>query len=571
MDNWQTQYSWSVQSTSKNPGTEVAVAALLFWSTVGAALAGTPVPFTEEAVARGINYTPRYGNLWGRGLALADLDDDGDPDLITLGALGDVPGIYENDGSGNFIDRSIGSGIGPTLRASGVIAGDYDNDGDLDLYISCWMEPNFLYRNEGGFVFTDQTGVARVGDPGGGQGCAWGDYDNDGLLDLYVANRPEDPISPPPIPNRLYHNLGNGEFEEVALLLGVDRGNDPTFQASFVDFDRDGDADLYLATDKGECDANGWRNHLFENVGGTFVDITASSGTEACIEAMCIAIGDFNGNGHQDFYCTNGPPGNALFINQGDSTFTAEAGISGTSSFALGWGSVMFDFDNDRDLDLYVCNQTVENRLYRNDSAWPCVGIASSMGVDDSGASFTTAVADVDNDGDMDLFLANIEVPIRLFINNNGGIGNWVKFDVIGEGPARYAIGANIRVRTASTWQLREVIAGCNFKNQNDLVQHIGLGSASITNEIEITWPGGYARTLTNYPANQTWTLYPSDKLGDGDQDSDQDQADTQVFASCLTPPKKFSILPGCEMMDFDGDSDVDLGDFAGYQDGFSP
>lgn len=277
---------------------------------------------------------------------------------------------------------------------------------------------------------------------------------------------------------------------------------------------------------------------------------------------MCIAVGDFDGNGWQDFYCTNTPPGNALLLNQGDGTFLEQAAEFGVAVFATGWGSVFFDFDNDRNLDLYVCNTFVENRLFRHEGKLPSTDVAALMAVDTTGSSYTLATADIDDDGDLDLLLQNRGENLFLFVNHEGEKRSWAKFDVIGEGPNRYAVGANIRVRTDHVWQIREVIAGHNFKGQNTLVQHFGLNDALTLDEIQIMWPGGLTRSLKGLSANRTWTLYPPDKLGDGDFDGDRDLDDFFLFAACLTGHAPGILEPGCEMMDFQGDADVDLADF---------
>ena len=165
-------------------GSCTAAALLASFAPVCQLFAGVPVPFTEEALSRGVLYTPDNPQTFGSGLALADLDNDGDADLVLVGrtSVGTMPtvAVYENDGTGHFIDRSAGSGIPDLPLATGVIAGDYDADGDLDLYITCWIDANALLRNEGNFVFTDVAAAAGVADDGAGSGACWGDYDGDG-------------------------------------------------------------------------------------------------------------------------------------------------------------------------------------------------------------------------------------------------------------------------------------------------------------------------------------------------------------------------------------------------------
>jgi hypothetical protein len=519
-------------------------------------------PFTEEAADRGIVYETTQPLNRGQGVVFADLDDDGDPDLVAVGAGDGTVGVWENDGTGHFIDHSATSGIAPLIETSSVIAADYDRDGDLDIYIARYYMANVLLRNDGGFTFADVTDTAGVGDLGNAYGAAWGDYDNDGWPDLYVANRttlPHDTIQ-----NELYHNLGGGVFEPVGAKLGVDSFDDPTLQSAFLDFDRDGDHDLYLATDKGTgCETNGHFNHLFENQGdGTFIDITESSGTEACVDAMSIAIGDFDGNGEHDLYCTNTPGGHALMMNQGGAVFTREEEQWGVASYAIGWGAVFFDWDHDGHNDLYVCQMNEVNRFYRHEGTWPCAEIGGPMGVDTGGDSFCLATGDVDGDGDLDLVVQTTDRALELFMNQEGQKRNWVKFDVIGEGPNRYALGAQVSARCDGIWRVREIVAGCNYKSQNDLVVHFGVDQAETVDAVKAQWLGGNIRTLSNYPALETWTIYPWDKLGDADGDGDRDLDDFFVFASCLTGDAPGTISTGCEMMDYEGDADVDIDDF---------
>ncbi len=471
---------------------------------------GPGAPFTEEALSRGINYFTPYGSSAGRGLALPDLDADGDPDIVLIGSPSDVVGVYENDGAGHFIDRSPTSGIAPLSAASGVVAADYDGDGDLDVYVARWLAPNVLLRNDGGFKFADVTTQAGVGDPGAGTGCTWADYDGDGWLDLYVANMGP-PISPSV--SRLFRNLGDGTFVDVAEALGVQNGS-LNWQSVFFDFDDDGDPDLYLSNDKAVPPLCRVHNYLFENLGGTFADITDLTDTGACIFSMGVAVGDFDRNGLQDLYCTNFPPGNPLFMNMGEYSFVESSVPAGVGSYATGWGAVLFDFDNDGFQDLYVCNQDASNRLYRHEGKWPCADVAAAMGVADPEQSYGVAVGDVDLDGDLDMLVQNDFQRIRLYINHAGDASHWLKVRLVGDPPNRFAVGATIRVRTAGTWHMRQVLAGTNFKSQNELMAHFGLGSANSVDEIVVRWPGGDVREFPGGPVDVTRTLCQSEPPG---------------------------------------------------------
>ncbi len=488
-------------------------------------------PFTEEAVARGVAYTPQsFGAGFGYGLAFADLDGDGDADLVCVGRQSGVVGVYENDGTGHFINRSLTSGIPSQPLASGVSAADYDRDGDLDLFVTVWTQPDMLLRNDGGFHFTNVAAEAGVADAGAGSGCGWADFDNDGWTDVYLANRTGTarPGGAPPAsePNRLYRNLGNGQFVNVAPEMGVEAGDDWSFQATFFDIDRDADPDLYLSNDKGtECV---WRNRMWRLDNDVFTDVSAASNTDVCMDAMCVCPGDFDGNGYQDIYLTNSPQvPNCLLLNQGDGTFHDATFDMGVECFRLTWGSVFIDHDNDGDLDLYVCSGNGTNRLYQNSWPLPSQDIAPQMGVADASVySYGVAVADIDNDGDLDMAVSSTGHTVRLYINHEGERRSWAKFRVHGRRTDTWGIGARVDVRVGQVWRTREIIAGSAYKSQDDLVAHFGLGDAKVIDEARITWRGGASSTMTNLAANTTYTVHEPSCPGDYNQSGAVDSAD---------------------------------------------
>jgi len=527
--------------------------------TLGAmpALALAQNAFTDEAIARGINYMVVNDILqFGSGVALIDLDNDGDPDLIALGATGGTVGLWENDGTGQFTSRIGGSGIAPQIAGSGLCAGDYDADGDLDVFISNWLVDDVLLRNDGGFKFTDVTATAGVG--GGicaSNGSAWGDYDGDGWLDLYVTARTN--TSGADVRNHLYHNNQDGTFTNVAPQLGVDDGEAPSLVVTFMDYDRDGDADLYLGNDKGT--SPNWTNRFYENLGdGTFDDITAFTRTEANVDCMGIAVGDMNLDGWQDLYVTNTPGGNVLLVSHGDLTFDDKTLAGGVGSYQVGWGTMFLDFDNDRYLDLFVCNMNAENRLYsRINGAWPFTDLAAPLDVDEFDTSYCCAAADVDNDGDLDLLVQTHSQQLSLHINNEGTNRSWAKFEVVGRGANLFAIGAQVDVTSAGVTQMREVFGGHNYKSQNHRVLHFGLDDNALLDEITVMWPGGDTRTLTNYFGHQTWKLYPPERMGDANNNGRVDTLDLIAAMSCM----KSFFQPGCEIFDMDGNGYLSMND----------
>jgi len=497
-----------------------------------------PVPaglsFTEEALARGVVYDVAAFSIGqeyltdgaGRGILLSDLDGDHDPDLIVIGAATGAVGVYENDGTGVFIDRSIGSGMPTLMNASGISCGDYDGDGDLDIYFANWDAPNKLVRNEGKFEFTDVTATAGVGDPGEAAGVAWGDYDGDGWLDIYVGNKGT---------NRLFRNLGNGQFEEVGAALGVATLG-LTWDAVFFDFDRDGDADLYVSNDKGYHPSMENHNYLFENINGSFVDITTASGTAAFIASMGVAIDDVNGDAVPDIYCTNIWLGNVMFVSQpGGSSWVDQAAALGVASYAVGWGAAFFEADNDTYPDLYVCNQNDYNRLYQFGPTPPMADMMpGDMVAGGHSISYCTATADIDMDGDVDYIVQSTGERIAMYINGLDSTNGWIRLRIVGQGSNLFAVGARAGVSVGGNWQHREVRASGAYKSQSEMILHFGTGAAQAVDAVEVTWPGGDTRTLTGLSLGQVWPIYPPERLGDVDLNGVVNLDDVGDFASVL-------------------------------------
>lgn len=513
--------------------------------------------FSEEAVARGIVWEVTNATLQnGAGLGLIDLDNDGDPDLVAMGQGGAV-GVWENDGTGHFTSRAAGSGMPTLVRPSGLSAADYDNDGDLDVHLTDFLGADHLMRNDGNFTFTDVAASAGVNSGGFGYGGVWGDYDGDGWVDLYVPNRTQTHASA--ILNHLYRNNGDGTFTDMAVALGVTDGEAPSLVAAFLDYDRDGDADLYLGNDKGSNSP--WTNHLYRNEGnGTFTDVTTMSGTAANVDCMGIAWGDFDRNGWMDIYVTNLPYGNVLLMNQGDGTFVDETDVAGVGSYVVGWGTQFLDYDHDTVMDLFMVNTLGPNRMYRSGGTFPCVDMAPTLGVADDANqhSYVFAMGDVDLDGDLDLVTSPTGQNLRLYINNASN-GNWAKFRVVGQGANGFGVGTVIDVHAAGVWQCRELQMGNNFKAQNDHLQHFGLAAATHMDEIVVAWPGGDTRTLTGYAANETWTLYPPERMGDVNNDGRIDAYDITRALDAMRSPFK----PGEEIFDMDGDGHLTTADIS--------
>ncbi|MEX0875898.1 MAG: CRTAC1 family protein [Phycisphaerales bacterium] len=531
---------------------------------VSGAAAGDPLSFSDEALARGVNFTMGFNYAqYGSGSVLADLDGDGDLDIFIAGGSSGSIAVYENDGTGNFTNRTAGSGLSAMNIASGTAGADYDNDGDIDIYISGWNTPSRLYRNNGDFTFTDVAAIAGVNVSCPSMGASWGDVDGDGLLDLYASVRTL--TNGDLTRNFMYMNNGDGTFTDQAGPMGIDAGNDPTLLSAFFDYDGDGDIDLYLGTDKGSGGPTGVLfNKLYRNDGGgNFTDVTFDANAQAYVDCMGIAVGDLDFDGYFDLYVTNTQQGNKLLMHDGVSAYVDETAAAGVGSYYVGWGTVFADFDNDTQLDTYVCNMQGPNRLYRGSQTWPLIDEGPSAGVDEANDVFCVSVGDIDGDNDLDMLVGNTNGRVRLYINNSPGAAtnNWVRFNVVGHDANRFAIGAGVRISADGKNQMREVRSGVNYKTHDEYTLHFGLADAAVVDDILITFNNNaQTRTLTGAPVNQTWTLYPQSRLGDSNGNGRIEYAETREALDRFTPPGG-TISPGEEIYDMNGDFVIDMTD----------
>ena len=536
-------------------------ALLLSIQAVQLASAGGFAPFTSEHAARGVLYNmmlsvPLPTPSEGFGMAAADLDGDGDLDLVLLGRADGQVGVFENNGTGQFTNRSTTSGIAATTLGRGVAAFDYDRDGDLDLYVAQYNQPSRLWRNDGQLRFTDATAAAGLSLTTFANGCSVADYDGDGHLDLYLCTYAVG------VPNRLYRNRGDGTFEEVAAALGV-ASLGLSYQSAFSDYDRDGWPDLCVSNDRGVGNVP---NQLFRNTGGGFADVGASSGLSVALCSMGLACADLDGNGRTDFYFTNVPDPapplngvNPLMMGAGDGTFAQAQAAWGVENRFFSWGTLFLDADNDGDLDLYVNNETAPNRLYLNPGAPPMVDIAQAAAVaGTSGLSYVTVAGDLDGDGDLDLVQNNMAGAVRLYMNNEASERAWTRIRVAGAGRARDSIGASATVvargpdGSLRAPQWREVLCGGNgYLGQSETTLHFGVADAVSIETVQVQWPaGGGTRTLRNVPVRAAWTAYPPSRLGDVDGGGAVDASDWAAIAAWGPGP----VVAGREMADLDGD-----------------
>jgi len=491
----------------------------------------------------------------GGGIGLFDYDGDGDLDLYVINGStfeprtnGPAPSnrLYRNDGGGAFADVTDAAGVGDTTWSMGCAAADYDNDGDQDLLVTNYGV-NRLYRNEGDGSFAEVTEKAGLGVwSRWSTGAAFGDYDLDGDLDLYVANyvRFDPAIRPGRLPyqlwkglkifhgpnayegetNELYRNEGDGTFTEVTDQHPKMASTEArSFQCVFADFDDDGDADLYVANDTDP-------NLLYRNEGdGSFTDVSFASGSSysddgATQAGMGVAWGDADGDGDPDLFVTHfSEDYNTLYRNDGAWLFTDASYETNTAEVSMpwvSWGTGFHDFDNDADLDLFVANGHVypiidsfdvgtsypqRNCVLWNNGRGRFADVADPAGSDLSAARVSRGAAfgDIDNDGDVDVAVLNADATPSLLRNDGPSQGHWLQISTLGVHSNRDGIGARLRVTAGDRVHLRDVLGSYSFLSQSELRVHVGLGESTRADLIEIRWPAGGVQQFRDVAADQ--------------------------------------------------------------------
>ncbi len=500
-----------------------------------------------------------FNEFLGSGGGFFDYDGDGDLDIYLINGaiqIEDSNGklrhnvLYRNNGDGSFTDVTEDAGVGSESYGVGATVGDYDNDGDLDLYVTNFGEDQ-LYQNNGDGSFTDVTKQAGVGNLKWGTSCAFGDVDNDGDLDLYVANyavydpkkdiRCEErgvhvycgPHAYPAVHDTLYKNNGDGTFSDVsALFRPPDMLPMHGLGVTFGDYDGDGDSDIYVANDQDP-------NFLFQNEGkGKFLEVALISGV--CYNdmgkeeaGMGTDFGDYNNDGKFDLTVSNyQTETNTLYHNHDSSFFvdnTIPSGIAEVTHGYLGWGIKFFDYDNDGYQDIFVANGHLmdnisvlekhvsypqRNLLFRNlgDGTFANVMVETG-GLALKRVSRGAAIGDYDNDGDLDILVTNCNERPDLLQNTVGNQNNWVQIQVVGEESNRSGIGAKVKVVTGEHVQYREVQSGGSYLSFHDLRVHFGVGKAEQIDLLEIRWTTGEIESGTNLSVNQRYLVVEGNEI----------------------------------------------------------
>ena len=517
-----------------------------------------PIRFEEIAARSGIDFSIDSSPTLNKnqietmvaGVALIDYDGDGYQDIFFANGAA-IPSLkkegpqyknrlYHNNGDGTFTDVTEKAGVGGDGYDMGAAVGDFDNDGRPDLYV-VGVTKNHLYHTTGDGTFSDVTDKAGVGGAmyGGKKmwsvAAAWVDYNNDGLLDLFVSNYvkwevnkdPEcivasirnycSPLLYEPLPNTLYRNNGDGTFTDVSDETGISQHLGRGMGVAIADYDGDGFMDIFVANDDSP-------NFLFHNIGGKrFEEVAVSSWVAynrsgKTVSGMGADFRDVNNDGRPDIWFTAlSTETFPLFFNRGGGEFedaTTSSGLAWATQNMDGWSNAIVDFDNDGWKDLFVARSNVldpvlasarsymePNAVFRNLGNGKFQDVSAT-----AGASFQTpalhrgtAVGDLDNDGRMDVVVSVLNGPAKLFHNITRTSNHWILLQLRGTVSNRMGIGAQIRLTTPNgAQQFNEVTTSVGYASSSDSRVHFGLGDSMAAERIDITWPSGIRQTLRN-------------------------------------------------------------------------
>jgi hypothetical protein len=533
---------------------------LLFCSPLGNAQS-TKIQFTDITKSAGITFKhvaspdKRYiVESMSGGVAFIDYDNDGDLDIFLVNSLTvdlvksktrTKSDLYRNDGDGKFTDVSVKAGVSDIGWGMGVTVGDYNNDGFEDIYVTC-LGPNHLLKNNGNGTFTDVTEKAGVGDPRWSTGASFFDYDRDGDLDLFVTNYVDFDLNNLPefgqgkscqyksIPvqcgprglkgagDSLYRNNGDGTFTDVSKQAGVaDENGFYGLGVITSDFDDDGLIDIFVANDSTP-------NFHYRNQGnGTFKEIGFIAGTAVNENgseqgSMGVTVGDYDHDGKLDLFVTNfADEYNVLYHNNGNNSFTDlsyAAQVAAVSLPYVGWGTKFFDYDNDGWVDLFVANGHVYPQLpsyrqrrliHKNNRDGTFTEVTAQFGavLSESRASRGVAFGDIDNDGDVDLLITDLDGPPQLLRNDGGNANNSILIKTLGVKSNRSGIGARVKVVAGDLSQVDEVRSGDSYISQSDLRLHFGLEKRTKVDLIEVRWPSGIVDKITGLGVNKIVTI----------------------------------------------------------------
>jgi hypothetical protein len=538
----------------------LAVAALPANETLQAQSAGSPaVTFKDVTLASGVAFRHQSGafgkkylpETMGSGVVFLDFDGDGAQDLFFVNSTRwpgrpekpGLPALYRNDGKGRFSDVTRAAGLAVEMYGLGAAAADYDNDGRVDLYVTC-LGPNRLFRNLGAGRFSDVTATAGVGDPGFGTSAMFFDYDKDGRLDLVVANyvawsiekdlfctldgKSKSYCTPESYRGqslRLYRGTPSGVFEDATKKAGLEDARAKSLGIALIDFDSDTWPDLFVANDTQP-------NKLYRNNGnGSFSDTGVTSGvafgeTGVARAGMGTDAADYSGSGRPSLVIGNFSnemlglyhnEGNGLFIDEAPSSTVGQASL-----LTLTFAAFFLDYDLDSRLDIFSVGGHVADdiqkvqpkvsyaqppHLFRNLGGKRFEDVASKLGPDfvRPMVSRGAAYADVDGDGDLDLAVTANGGPAVLLRNDGGNKNGWLRVRLVGTRSNKDGIGARVTATLpggSKSWAV--VKTGSSYCSQSELPLTFGLGAAKGVDTVEVAWPSGQVDRLGPQAAGRT-------------------------------------------------------------------
>lgn len=447
--------------------------------------------YIEISQAAGIDAAGRFG-----GLAFGDFDGDGWDDLYICAREGENK-LYRNRGDGTFADVSKTAGVNSNQNTRLAIWGDLNNDGYPELYLGNENQPDVLFLNNGNGTFTDIAWDAGIYNPANPFSVSMADVNQDGWLDIYVANFKTE--------NKLYLNNGNLTFSDYTFRSGALSARN-AMATLFFDYDNDRDLDLYLVHD-------GQPNLFYQNTGdGRFTEISEAAGVADPGFGMGADAGDINNDGWLDLYVTNLYE-NKLYLNNGDGTFSDISKTAGVDDYGMGWGTNFLDFNNDGWLDIYVANDSYfsayPNVLYQNNGDLTFQIVEAEGPVSSKLGGYGSACADINLDGRIDIALSNTgRSDHNQLFQNNYPADNWVGFRLTGTSSNRDAVGARIEVwDNLGVKHIEEIAAGSSFASQNSLLQHFGLGAATGIDSARILWPNGLEQQISALEAGYYYQI----------------------------------------------------------------
>jgi len=538
----------------------IAVLALLAAILLASAPQVPAVHFTDVTAQAGIRFihnAGKAGKKWlpetmGAGCAFFDADGDGWPDILLINGKDLVPrgrrttaALYRNNHDGTFTDITRGSGLDIEIYGLGVAVADYDNDGREDVYITA-LDGDHLFHNEGGGKFRDVTRESGIRNAAFGASAVWFDYDRDGKLDLFVANYVQwdakddlwcsldgatksycTPESYKGVSSKLYHNLGNGKFEDVTAKAGLADASSKSLGAAVIDYDNDGWPDLFVANDTQP-------NKLYHNNrNSTFTEEGLRAGVAFSEDgvargAMGVDAADYDRSGRTHLLVGNfSNQMLGLYHNEGNGLFVDEAprsAVGRASLLSLTFGCFFFDYDLDGWPDIFAANGHIDEEigrvqpriayresplLFRNTGGGRFENVSAAVGPDFARPVVArgAAYADFDRDGDLDILMSTNGGPACLLRNDGGNRNHWLTLRLVGTRSNRDAIGAVVRLETASGRQTQTVHSGSSYCSQSDLALTFGLGSDPAATAIEIAWPSGAKDRVSRLAANQFVTI----------------------------------------------------------------